>query len=31
MTVYGSPNAEVKAVLNPYGPKYLCGFGGFSR
>lgn len=31
MTVYGSPNAEVKAVLNPYGPRYLSSFGGFSR
>jgi quinol monooxygenase YgiN len=30
-TVYGSPNAEVKAALAAYGPVYLAPFGGFKR
>ena len=31
MTVYGSPGAEVRRALAPYGPVYLAPFGGFKR
>ena len=31
MSVYGAPDARVKAVLAPYGPAYYEQFGGFSR
>ena len=31
MSVYGAPDAEVKAALDPYGPVYYEQFGGFSR
>ncbi len=31
MSVYGAPDAAVKAVLDPYGPVYYEQFGGFSR
>jgi quinol monooxygenase YgiN len=31
MSVYGAPDAQVKAALDPYGPVYFKQFGGFSR
>ena len=31
MSVYGAPDAAVKAVLDPYGPVYYEQFGGFAR
>lgn len=31
MVVYGTPSAEVKAALSPYGPVYFAPFGGFKR
>jgi quinol monooxygenase YgiN len=31
LVVYGTPSAEVKAALAPYGAVYLAPFGGFKR
>jgi quinol monooxygenase YgiN len=31
MSVYGAPDATVKAVLDPYGPVYYEQFGGFNH
>lgn len=31
LVVYGTPSAEVKAALAPYGAVYFTPFGGFKR
>jgi quinol monooxygenase YgiN len=31
LSVYGAPDAQVKAALAPYGPVYYEQFGGFHR
>jgi quinol monooxygenase YgiN len=31
LVVYGSPNAEVRKRLDPFGAIYMESFGGFSR